>query len=82
MIIKLKKPLTLQEAVTSNEVLIDSVLDSYEGRTLTVKLRIGYINGEAQYKDVLLFEKEEYEALGQWTDDVLQQRIIENLNEK
>jgi hypothetical protein len=82
MNIKLKKPLTLQEAVTSSEVLIDSVVEGYQAKTLSVKLLIGYINGEAQYIDVLLFEKEEYEALGQWTDDVLQQRIIEILNEK
>lgn len=62
----------VQKKISTNKIEVLSIIDNSEGRNVIANIRIA--NKECS---VLLWEGDVYDTLGQWTDDMVAERIKE-----
>ena len=79
--ITLKKSVIIQEAIESNEVSVDNYVDNPNLKTVTATILIGRNGvGDSVYKTYILWEGEEYDKIGQWTENDAEIRIQDIFN--
>ena len=80
--IKLTTPVIVQEEISSNQVSVDCYTDNPNTKTVQVNILIGKNSaGDAVYKLLILWEGEEYDTIGQWTETDAENRIKELLTQ-
>jgi hypothetical protein len=76
----LNKEIFAQEPIITHEVYYEKIVDDSTLKTVSTEIRLGKLpNGGYIWRILVLWEGEEYDAIGQWTDAQAEARIKEIL---
>jgi len=64
-----------QTDIKSDKIIISQIIDDYINKRVTARTR-------SVLGSVVLWEGEDYDLIGQWTDEDVQHRILELINSK
>jgi hypothetical protein len=80
MQIQLSKTIEARTAIITDVVFYSSIIDSQDYKNVITEVTLAYNeNGYPITKQLVLWEGEAYDAIGQWTDEQAEARIKELL---
>jgi hypothetical protein len=80
MEILLSKPIEARTAIVTDKVFYSSIIDSQDYKNVITEVTLAYSeNGYPITQSLVLWEGDEYDAIGQWTDEQAEARIRELL---